>query len=228
MSGISALALWGLSDARPAVIDVASAERIQKRLDDVAIHHLPLLDRDVTRLGPVPIVTVAWGISDVAGSTPMPDLEDMYVQALRRWHHTDARLADVIERRPLVPGVENLRQLRDLTDPEAVRRLMSWLEAQYLLLFARMGLPPPQVNRRLHDEHGQLVAKIDFWWPDARLVVEVDGLRWHSTPRQKHRDDTRQNRLVLRGQRVLRYGRIDLEEPDRVAAEVAAGFAMSA
>ncbi len=33
--------------------------------------------------------------------------------------------------------------------------------------------------------------KVDFWWPELRLVVETDGLRYHRTAAQQTRDRLR-------------------------------------
>jgi very-short-patch-repair endonuclease len=44
--------------------------------------------------------------------------------------------------------------------------------------------------------------RVDFCFPDARLVVEVDGARWHPEPQ---RDQQRDNVLAALGWRVLRF-----------------------
>lgn len=89
----------------------------------------------------------------------------------------------------------------------------------------RLGLPEPTVNRRLHGPDGALIAKLDFDWEPPRITLEWDGLRYHSTPRQKRQDDARQNAVVLAGRLVLRYGWADLrDEPDRIAADLRRAF----
>jgi hypothetical protein len=42
-----------------------------------------------------------------------------------------------------------------------------------LALVRAAGLPDPLVNARV----GRY--EVDFLWPEERLVVEVDGWRWH-------------------------------------------------
>jgi hypothetical protein len=37
------------------------------------------------------------------------------------------------------------------------------------------GLPEPEVNREIHDEHGQWLAEPDLHYKEARLAVEYNG-----------------------------------------------------
>ncbi len=64
-----------------------------------------------------------------------------------------------------------------------------------------------------------------MYFPDVRLVIEVDGRRAHGDARFQS-DRTRQNLLVGAGCTVLRYPWSDLvERPDQVAAQVRATLA---
>ena len=63
----------------------------------------------------------------------------------------------------------------------------------------RHGFPIPLVNVYLN---GWLV---DAYWPDQRLVVEIDGPRGHRSPAQLQRDHQRDLELRLAGFVVLRY-----------------------
>jgi very-short-patch-repair endonuclease len=91
------------------------------------------------------------------------------------------------------------------------------LEEDFLMWCARFQVPLPRVNVRVH---GVLV---DAYWHEPRLVVELDGLRNHSTPAQLRRD--KRNELTLRehGLTVVRYD-WDLlrREPKRVHADLTA------
>jgi very-short-patch-repair endonuclease len=51
----------------------------------------------------------------------------------------------------------------------------------------------------------------DFFCPNARLIVELDGGQ-HSEDEQMHRDEIRTRWLVLRGYRVLRIWNSDLKQ----------------
>jgi very-short-patch-repair endonuclease len=46
---------------------------------------------------------------------------------------------------------------------------------------------------------------VDFAFPQAKLAVECDGFRYHSSPSQRERDAKRDAFLVKKGWRVLRF-----------------------
>lgn len=47
--------------------------------------------------------------------------------------------------------------------------------------------------------------EVDFWFPDLKLVVEADGLRYHRTPAQQARMAKRDQKHVASGLAVLRF-----------------------
>jgi very-short-patch-repair endonuclease len=47
-------------------------------------------------------------------------------------------------------------------------------------------------------------CEVDFFWPEERLVVEVDGYAFHSSPRMFEGDRRRDARLSALGLRVMR------------------------
>lgn len=78
-------------------------------------------------------------------------------------------------------------------------------------------------NYAVRDEHGRVLAEIDFADPHLMIAVEVDGRAFHSDRRSFERDRKRQNMLTLRGWTVLRFTweRI-VSDPAGVMAEVIA------
>lgn len=63
--------------------------------------------------------------------------------------------------------------------------------------------------------------RIDVAFVKEKVAIEVDGLAFHSESDDFHQDRVRQNYLMLRGWRVLRFTWLDLVEyPDRVIAEI--------
>ncbi|TAL20866.1 MAG: DUF559 domain-containing protein, partial [Frankiales bacterium] len=64
-------------------------------------------------------------------------------------------------------------------------------------------------------------ARVDFAWPDERLVVEVDGFAFHADRASYRNDRRRTNELVLAGWRVLRFSWEDVVgSPDVVVDQV--------
>lgn len=92
-------------------------------------------------------------------------------------------------------------------------------------LFVSVGLPTPQCQYEVIVD-GVVVARVDFAWPQARLVVEIDGFTWHSSQEALQNDHARQNRLELDGWTVLRYTAKDVrDDPGRLAAEISEALA---
>ena len=75
----------------------------------------------------------------------------------------------------------------------------SVLESLQRLAFVRAGLTGFATQQVLCERPH---VRVDFCFPAARLVVEVDGARWHPDPA---RDQRRDNLLVSLGWRVLRF-----------------------
>jgi len=72
-------------------------------------------------------------------------------------------------------------------------------ERRFLTLVRDARLPPPDVNARLGP------YEVDFYWPDRRVVVEIDGFAFHSSRSAFERDRERDATLTARGIRVLRF-----------------------
>jgi very-short-patch-repair endonuclease len=90
----------------------------------------------------------------------------------------------------------------------------------------RRGLPEParQVLRR--DGHGRYY--LDLYWPEHRLVVEVDGIH-HAWAENVVGDALRQNALVLDGDTVLRLPLLGLRlSPDDFFGQIATALSRPA
>ena len=95
-------------------------------------------------------------------------------------------------------GSARLRLALQAYTPELASTL-SELEDRFIELLATSGLPIPQVNVTIG---GMMV---DALFVDQRLVVELDGHRFHSHPAASEVDRGRELRLRALGYRVVRY-----------------------
>ena len=96
----------------------------------------------------------------------------------------------------------------------------SVLESHARALWISAGLPPPTQQAVIRRE-GRFVARVDFLWDDARLVVEVDGMGKYDDPNALRDEKRRQNELVALGYTVLRFTWSDiLDRPDHVVAHI--------
>ena len=73
------------------------------------------------------------------------------------------------------------------------------MEERFLALCGDHGLPRPYVNTRVEGE------EVDFAWPHARLIVEVDGYRCDRAPSRFETDRERDVNLAVAGWQVLRF-----------------------
>jgi very-short-patch-repair endonuclease len=88
-------------------------------------------------------------------------------------------------------------------------------EREFLYLVEAGGLPRPKVNVRLCG------LKVDCYWPQYRLAVEIDGRQGHGTERQVARDHGRDLTLRTAGIAVRRYARAQVgSQGDAVLADL--------
>jgi hypothetical protein len=120
------------------------------------------------------------------------------------------------------PEALPLHLVRRLADPSSE----SVAESRCGHLFWRLGLPAPLTQYPVHDATGQLIGRVDFAWPEQRLIVEFDGavkydalLRPGETANQAViREKRREDRLRAAGWTVIRLCWADLDHPARVEA----------
>ena len=120
----------------------------------------------------------------------------------------------------LAPSDTTRRHNIPATKPDRTRRDLGYdrgptksdLERRFLRICDHHGIPRPEVNRRV----GRY--RPDFLWREARLIVEVDGYRYHSDRASFRTDRQRDRYFQSRGFRVLRFADEDLLEPAAVAA----------
>lgn len=95
-------------------------------------------------------------------------------------------------------GARKLRPLLALWVPE-LGRIKSALEGMFILEWVARESRMPRVNAKV------LGAEVDCHWPEAGLVVELDGGAFHSDPVAKKRDELKTRKLEAGGLRVLRF-----------------------
>jgi hypothetical protein len=89
------------------------------------------------------------------------------------------------------------------------------METRARLAFGRAGLPEPELNAPVHAEDGHFVARVDFLWREARVIVEYEGDQ-HRTDRRQWQNDIHRVRLLEGlGWKVIRITASDLSDPHR-------------
>lgn len=197
VSHASASAFWQMTPPRkpgvPVHILVVGHGR---RRPGILVHRTARLHPgEVVRSDGIPFTSPARTLYDLAEASGFRVLERALARALKKELTTQDELEALLKRYAGRPGTTRLRSLLGDAPPAFVR---SEAEARFLELVRAAGLPRPQVNVRL----GPYEA--DFYWPARRVVVEIDGFEFHSSPAAFERDRERDAELAARGLRVTR------------------------
>lgn len=197
---------WLKFDGRP--IDVTAPTK--RRRPTIKTHRSDLIERELVRQIPVtPRVRTITDLARVEG-------ERTVKRALRQAKFTAQEL-ELLPRIGLLGRIVGLSAAPTASDPED----------EVLDLLLRAGFAHPLVNAP-YVLPGQTYYP-DLWWPDVRLIVEVDSREWHDDPLAQRDDRRRQARLEAAGEQVLRVTTEQARrEPGRVLARVRAAYTRSA
>ena len=192
----TAAALWRMRPESVGVIEVSVPSRRSPRPAGVVVHRRQGLSaEDFTQHAGIPVTTPVRTLVDLATRLSRNQLEAAVNEADKR-DLTDPETLRLALTEMTGPGVAILRATLDrqvftLTDSE--------LERRFLPIARRAGLPKPETGQHLNG------FKVDFYWPDLKLVVETDSLRYHRTPAQQARDRLRDQAHAAAGLATLRF-----------------------
>lgn len=157
--------------------------------------------RDRLIIEGLPVTTASRTVFDLArSSAPRHQLEAAVDSALRQRLTT---LDVLVERLAAVTGPARWGIAR-LADVLVTAGGHSYLERRFLQLVHTAGLPMP-APQVVHRQDGRHVARVDFLFEQANVVVEVSGGRGHTSPSDRARDARRRNRLQQLGRVVLEF-----------------------
>jgi very-short-patch-repair endonuclease len=215
LSHRAALALWELRPRPAGPIDVTVVARGRRPLAGIQLHCVRSLDAaDRMTIDAIPVTPVARALLDYA-EVARPQQLRLAVEAADRRELLDlGAVRALLSRSPGRHGARPLAEvIEQLTGPAPWTQ--SQLERHFLALVRAARLPEPQCNVIVE---GELV---DFFWPDARLIVETDGFEFHRHRAQFEADRRRDARLQAAGFRVVRITQWRLKhEPGGVVAEL--------
>ena len=185
--------------------------------------------RYVTRVSGFPITNPVRTMFDLASVTEIEELRGIAQKALAARRVTYEGLAETLEElgRRGRPGTTRFRELlEDVAPGSGVPE--SVMEERMLALLSEGGLPMPTLQMPL-PWRSPTKGRVDFAYEDARVIVECDGRRWHTTMEAFESDRRRDNLAQLNGWRVLRFTWSDLTEtPARVLYQIAQALRLAA
>ena len=189
--------------------------------DGVDVRRQNLTDADVTCVGVLPLTVPVRTAVDIGATEAHVAATVALDSALRLQHVTQEDMRAELRTRRHSPGHRRATAALDHSDPTSG----SVPESAARLLFRRAGLPLPCAQYEIGLGDGQL-ARVDFAWPEQRLIVEIDGFEWHATRDALRRDHARQRKLELGGWMVLRYTADEVRNnPQTLLTEVAEALA---
>lgn len=144
-------------------------------------------------------------------------LDDALRRELTTLARVDQSLGQVAKRGRR--GVKGLREL--LRERWMLNQTPhSSLETRLFQLLAGSSLPLPELQYTIMDR-GSFVARVDFCYPDARLVIEAESWKHHSGRQDWSNDIDRRNKVIALGWRVLQVTWSDVVEfPDRTVRRI--------
>jgi very-short-patch-repair endonuclease len=213
LSHQTAAAQWGIG--RPSASFHITTPTSKRSRPAIRAHSGTLHKEDVSVRDGIPVTSVARTILDLASQLNAGRLTRLVEEADRNELFDLRALDRAISRRPRVAGVVRLSTvLADYRGPADTR---SKLERDFRTFILRNRLPEPQYN--------VVVAglSVDVYWPEWKLVVELDGKRYHTDPSAFETDRIRDAILQKAGLRVLRVTSKRLEhQPAAVLADILA------
>jgi very-short-patch-repair endonuclease len=202
--------LWGiLRGSHPIEV---TGPRSRERGNGFILHRSRLIHpEDRALIHNIPVTSLARTIVDCADVLPERRLGDVVHESEVRGLFDLAQVKRVLDRLPGRKGRHKLRRvLSAYRDVQPFSR--SRAERFVFSMCNEHGLPTPRVNTWVGSH------EVDFYWPEAGLVLEFDGGAVHRTTRAFYDDRQRDRTLATQGIHVVRA--TDRDEPSALASEL--------
>lgn len=205
LSHLSAAALQSLIEGTPRPIDVSTTGYLRSPHANIRVRRVVELEtRDLRWFDGMRITNATRTVIDLAGVLDRGRLDHVIDEARRR---------RLIAERPIREALERLgRQGRSgaglmakiLEEGEFQLPVPgSPFERKLLHFFDAHLFPQPERQYEILDQRGDLVARVDFAYPDLMVAIECDGRKHHFGVREWEDDVERRSRLAALGWRVI-------------------------
>jgi predicted transcriptional regulator of viral defense system len=167
--------------AQPGRVQVTVPGRHLSGNAQIVVHQtVSLRPHEIRERDGIPVTAPIRALMDLAGCCDDSELEAAVAEAFALRLVNRATLLRATRTAPGRRGAARLTELLDgACRPKHTR---SRPERKLLAAIRAAGLPDPETNVKLGG------WEVDFLWPEARLVVEVDAYSTHSSPRAFERD----------------------------------------
>jgi hypothetical protein len=226
LAGRTACELWGLvrkAEGIPTRIQVA-AEITEPALYDgrspalartrVRAVRRKLERSDVRWLGGLPVLSAPQAVIDYSAAADSVSVKFAFLEACRLGQFGRPDVDRCFKRIQGRRGASKVRPLLELWVPE-LSKTRSALEGLFLLTWVAADKRIPRINQKVFG------FEVDCYWPEQRLIVELDGNGYHSDSLARERDAQKERALTNEGLRVVRFGYPEVRHhPERVVREV--------
>lgn len=159
----------------------------------------------------------AWTAVEVARQLRRPRAVATLDAALHSARCTRSELANAVHEQRGRRGLVAVRELLSLADGRAE----SAMESEARLVMIDHGLPLPELQYPIYGHNGE-VWRVDFAWPDARVVAEYESIDWHAGRDEMLRDKARWGGIQELGWTIVPMVVHDVRrEPGRLANRIA-------
>jgi very-short-patch-repair endonuclease len=213
ISHFSAAGLWGIRDDWPALPEITVP--VKRCPTGIRVHVHPTLDqpKDVRRHRSIPVTSPARTLLDIAPRLTELALARAVNEARLRSGLRRSHLAALLARQSRHPGARPLRPFVELSSGPT----RSEFEDRFLELARDYRLPTPLINVSVCG------FEVDVYFPERRVIVELDGWDFHQTRRSLQRDRERDAVTLAAGIVTVRITWERLTQvPDREAARLRA------
>jgi very-short-patch-repair endonuclease len=194
LTHVTALWNWGLVDDLDFPYHVAVPRMGCRHGERLTMHHLGSRE-SVLRNG-LPTVPVGRALVAAAMDVPLEELRFPAMEAVRSGLIVPADLDPTGLPRRAMGAMRHLHE-------EAEAGAESGGEAQFYRLIKESGLPLPQLQVVIDTAIGP--KRLDAYWGQFRLGVEIDGRSVHAQRDAFENDRVRQNAIHATGELIIRF-----------------------
>jgi len=215
-SGLTAARVRGLDlvAGAPTEVTVPREAAVRTRVG-LKVRRGILGPQDVIKVDGMPVTSTVRTCFDLMRHQPLIEAVAALDWALHRRPVSLSDLSVYLEAHARWYGVRQVRKVLDHAEPKSE----SLMESRTRMLLMLGGLPRPEVQVQIGDPDGMPSARLDFYYPAAKLGIEFDGDHHRASLVE---DNRRQNALLVRFCiRLLRFTSSDVyRRPEAMIAQV--------
>ena len=191
------------------------------------VHVCPLRDTEIVEIDGLRVTDLARTVADLARGLSAFKAVPIGDAALRQGLDRD-ELAEALARCRGWRGVVRARRAVAFLDP----RSESVGESCSRVRMAEVGLPAPELQTRIFDDLGYLIARTDFGWRERMTLGEFDGVGKYGPLRRADQtaedvviaEKDREDALRDQGFQVVRWRWDALKDPTILHRKIMRGF----